>query len=241
MLPRGIPRRSFILLAGGGGTGKSVLTSLIAWHFAREGEPVIYVALDDDPLTVLEGLSVKGYDASDLLERRLLTFIDGYSSRYGIEPGLNVEERLATLDPTAIQLAVRRSIERRGLKCKGLLVIDSLNALLLKFEPTMVMDFVNAVRAYASKLQGVVTVATLHTSTQLYAELASSLEHMVDVVIWLKYHAEALEAGYPVREILVKKAKGAPVTAGWLKFIITDKGVVEVETRTVKQGEHDSK
>jgi KaiC/GvpD/RAD55 family RecA-like ATPase len=231
VLPRGVPRRSVLLLAGSGGTGKSALTSLISWSFTSRGEKVIYVALDDDPLTVVEGLSFKGLNAHRLVDEEKLLIVDAYSSRYGIEPDIRVEESLTTLDLTVLLTTIRRVVERKGLTCTGLVVLDSLNALLLRFEASMVLDFVNALRASIAKRHGVLTVLTLHTPTQLLMEIASSLEYMVDVVVWLRYHAEALEAGYAVRELLVKKAKGVPVIAGWVKFIITDEGVVEAEVR----------
>jgi KaiC/GvpD/RAD55 family RecA-like ATPase len=100
----------------------------------------------------------------------------------------------------------------------------------------MVLDLVNSIRAYAAKSRGVLTVVTLHTPTQALTELAASLEHMVDAVIWLRHHAEALEAGMPVKELLVKKAKGAPIAAGWTRFIITDRGLVRVEVKRGGQG-----
>ena len=231
LLPRGVLRRSVILVAGGGGTGKSVLTALLASRFLERGEKVVYVTLDDDPVTLIESLSLKGFRVEEYLERGSFLIIDGYSSRYGIRAGVKVFDELASLDPGTLAATLRKAVERAGLECRGMLVIDSLNALLAKFDPSIVLDFVNNVRASIAKSRAVLTVITLHTVTQLLAELASSLEYMVDVVIWLRYHSEALEAGLPVRELLVKKAKGVPVEAGWLKFVITDKGLEEVELR----------
>ncbi len=231
VLPKGVLRRSAIVVAGGGGTGKSALVSLIASKFAERGEPVVYVTLDDDPMTVAESFMAKGHEINRLLSEKLLLIVDGYSSRYGIEPDIRVEEELPTLDLTALQTAVRRVVDRYKLRCKGLVVIDSLNALLARFEASMVFDLVNALRASIVKNRGITTIFTIHTPTQVFTEIAASLEYMVDVMIWLRYHAEALEAGLPVRELLVKKAKGVPVVGGWVRYIIGEGGFIEVAVK----------
>ena len=231
LLPKGVFRRSLILLAGDSGVGKSFVAGLLAWSFARRGEKVIYVSLDDDPLTIISGLELKGYDAWSLVDSKKILFVDGYGARYGVEPEEFVSEAIRELEPWGLLAALRRLVDQSGLECSGLLVIDSINPLLEKYEASNVFDFVNAVRASIVKKKGVVTVMTLHTATQLYTEIAASLEYVVDVLVWMQHMEAAIEQGYPVKQLLVKKARGVPAIASWTPYMITDEGIVGVKVK----------
>jgi KaiC/GvpD/RAD55 family RecA-like ATPase len=232
LLPRGVPRSSFILMAGDSGTGKSLLTQLILLSRLREGEPVIYVCLDDDPDDVLAGLASREPSVESEAVRGNLVLVDAYTARYSPEASKAARERITSLDPHGFASILQRIADSYGVRGRGLIVIDSLNPFIVRYEPTVVYDLVTMLRIGLSKKRGVTTIATLHTPTQLYAEIAANMEYMVDVMILLRYHSQALEAGYSVREILVKKAKGVPVTHGWVKFIVTDEGIEEVEVKT---------
>jgi len=238
LLPHGLPRRSFVLFAGEGGAGKSLIVQLIASSMLRRGEKVVYVCLDDDPESVVESMESRGIDARSYADEGKLVFVDGYGARYGLESEDYVAEKLSSLDTHAAVATIQRLVDANSLRNSGLVVIDSLNPFLLRYEPTVVYDFVNMLRVSLAKRRSVPTLATLHTPSQLYAEIAAILEHMVDVFAVVRYHSEALEAGVAVREILVKKAKGAPISQGWTSFVITDEGLVEARVR-VKNRELD--
>ena len=124
---------------------------------------------------------------------------------------------------------------------EGLLVIDSLNPFFLSLEPTVVYDFyrlVDSIRANISKKRGILTIATIHTAHEAAEQVATMIEHTADVFIITRYHEEAIEAGYAVKQILVKKAKGVPIKYGWINYVITDEGLVQAE---VKVKEEDKK
>ncbi len=233
LLPKGILRKSLILLAGDSGTGKSLITQLITISFLERGEPVIYVALDDDPDDIVTSMKSRNPKVEEYVGSNKLILVDAYASRFGLEVSELARERITSLDPHGFASIIQRIADSYGLRDRGIVVVDSLNPFLAKYEPTMVYDLVTMLRISLAKKRGIATLATLHTPTQLYAEIAANMEYMVDVMILLRYHTEALEAGYAVREILVKKAKGVPVTHGWVKFIVSDEGLVEVEVKRV--------
>lgn len=232
LLPEGVFRRSLMVMAGDSGVGKSFIAGLMAWSFASRGEPVFYIALDDDPLTVASSLQAKGYDVWRLIREKRIVFVDGYGARYGVEPEPFVEESLRDIDPWTILNTVNRLVDSRKLRCRGLLVVDSLNPLLQKYEVSNVFDFVNAIRASTVKKKGVFTVMTIHTASQFYTEVAASLEYMVDVLVWMQHMEAAIEQGYPVKELLVKKARGVAATASWTPYMITNEGLVGVKLKT---------
>ncbi|MET1128801.1 MAG: RAD55 family ATPase [Thermoproteota archaeon] len=229
LLPEGLPRRSFVLLAGEGGAGKSFILTLIASSFLSRGEKVVYVGLDDDPQTILDGMRTRIPLVDEYLGKGMLKIVDGYTARYGVALREGYVEHLRSMDPDVLVSTLTSIADREGMRGSGLMIVDSLNPLFWYLEPTNAYDFIARLRAHIAKSRGVLTVATLHTNTQLFADIASSIEFLVDALIIAKYNVEALEAGLPVRQILVKRAKGARVSEGWINFIISDEGLVEVK------------
>jgi len=231
LLPRGLPRESLAVLAGEGGTGKSLIVLYAAWSGLQRGDRVAYISLDDDAETIYTAMKSKiGEKVDEHIKSHRLVLVDGYAARYGAAPR-GSWERMTKIDPSSLLQGIRSVVERYGVRECGMVVIDSLNPLFLQYEPTVVYDFVNALRATITKQYNVFALVTLHTPIGLYAEIASMLEYMVDAFIVTRYHPEAFEAGIPVRQVLVKKAKGVPVTHSWLSFMITDEGIVEAKVR----------
>jgi KaiC/GvpD/RAD55 family RecA-like ATPase len=237
LLPKGVWRSSFMLLAGEGGTGKSYILHLLAASILKRNEPVVYVALDDDPKDIISSLEAKGVDVENYVKNKMLLLVDGYGGRYGYETNTHVAERLRSLDIHAAVSTITRVLDSANISGKGIVIIDSLNPFFQWHETNMVYDFVNMIRILISKKRSMLVAATLHTPTQLYADIAATMEYMVDVFIVLRYHSAATEAGYPVKEILVKKARGTPVAYGWVPFMITDQGIEEVRIKYRSTGE----
>ncbi|ABM80447.1 RAD55 family ATPase [Hyperthermus butylicus] len=234
LLPRGIPRRSLVIMVGDSGTGKSLITQLMAGSFLQRGEKVIYVCLDDDPESIVSSMESRGIEARRYAREGKLILVDAYASRYGLETEEYVAEKISSLDIHGVSSILARLADNNGIRDSGLVILDSLNSFAFRYEPSMLYDFLNMLRVSLAKKRGITTVATFHTPTQLYAEIAATLEHMADVYIIIRYHEEALEAGVAVRELLIKKAKGVPVMFGWVKFVITDEGILEAKVRKIE-------
>ncbi len=235
LLPKGLPRKSLAVLAGEGGTGKSLIVLYSTWSGLQRGDRGAYISLDDDAETIYTAMKSKiGEKVDEYIKSHRLVLVDGYAARYGAALR-GSWERMTKIDPSSLLQGIRSVVERYGLRECGMVVIDSLNPLFLQYEPTVVYDFINAMRATIAKQYNVFVLATLHTPTSLYAEIASMLEYMVDAFIVTRYHPEAFEAGLPVKQIMVKKAKGVPVAYGWLSFMITDEGIVEAKIKYEEQ------
>jgi KaiC/GvpD/RAD55 family RecA-like ATPase len=233
LLPRGIPRKSFGIIEGEGGAGKSFLVHLIVKYFLENDEEVIYLTLDDDPESLAEALRAHDVDVDNYVKKEKLMIVDGCAARYGVESGKYAYERLTSLEPEKVARTLESIVEDKGIENRGLLVIDSLNPFFIAYEPTMIYDLICRLRSSISKRRKVLTLAILHTTSGVFEEPAQILEFMLDLVVLVGYHVRALEAGAPVRRLLIKKAKGVPVSYGWVSYIITDSGPVEVK---VKEG-----
>jgi archaeal flagellar protein FlaH len=71
----GLPKGSVVLLEGGHGSGKSVLTQRFAYGLASEGTTVAYVSTDHSAAGFLSQMESLSYDAVDLLLSERLLFL----------------------------------------------------------------------------------------------------------------------------------------------------------------------
>jgi len=134
ILPHGIPRNNLVILAGEGGSGKSVIITHIVKDALSSGEPVVYVTVDDDPQTVLMQLESFGVDTNKVCSDKQLILVDGFSYILKTtKPHFCVEEEVQVEEPDKFLSILTRVVEKHGLSENGLLVIDSLNDLFIQW------------------------------------------------------------------------------------------------------------
>jgi KaiC/GvpD/RAD55 family RecA-like ATPase len=230
LLPEGLPRGSFIILAGEGGSGKSVILIHLVKDVLNAGEPVVYLTLDDDPLTVLKQLSVFKISIENYCSQRLLSIIDGFSytmrqRRGRVHPCIIDEISPENPDNTITTLI--KIVEQFKLEGRGLVVIDSLNEAMISLDPARFVFFIKSLRANIAKYRDIITIATLHTSTNELRNYLLIIEHLVDGVLETSSIPEDLASQIPVfvRQIRVLKMKGASHRQGWVFYSIDSEGV----------------
>lgn len=234
ILPDGIPRNSFVVIAGEGGSGKSVIIAHLVKDFLAGGEPVVYVTLDDDPETVLNQLISFSVDVEKHCSSRQLTIVDGFSylvkSR---KPGFCVEEEVNPENPDTVISALSKITERYGISGRGLVVIDSLNEVMVLLDPTRFLVFAKSLRANFAKSRGILTITTLHTSTSSFKEYLLTIEHLVDGLLETASVPGEIAQQIPifVRQIAVKKMKGVDSRPGWVLYGIDHEGMKPVVLR----------
>jgi len=240
MLPEGIPRNAFIVIAGEGGSGKSAIVANIARNLVEKGEPIVYVGLDDDPLTIIEQLESFGLETDKAISSKLLFLIDGFSylikgKKSRLHP--SVVEEVDPGNPDNIVNALLKTIDSAGMREKGVVIIDSLNEVMITLDPTRFVEFVKLLRANISKSLRVPIIATLHTSTEGFQEYLYTIEHLVDGLIETRSLEGELSSQLPiqVRQIMVRKMKGANHKHGWILYTIDRAGVKPVILRVEKQ------
>jgi len=237
LLPSGVPRSSFIILAGEGGSGKSVILAHIVKDFLSAGEPAIYVAIDDDPQTVINQLESFGVNALEECKSKRLIFIDGFSYLMQVKrPWPCVEEEITPEAPEKIVPALWRIVERYKIVDQGVLIIDSLNDIVMLLDPTRVISFIKSLRANFAKARGILSIATLHTSTESFRNYLLTIEHIVDGILETSSVPGELAQQLPifVRAISVRKMKGVESRPGPTLYGIDHEGLKPVVLRITR-------
>jgi circadian clock protein KaiC len=129
LLDNGIPRGSSILLAGGAGSGKTIMALQVLYSHALKGDKCLYMSFEESEERLVRHMSQFGWDAQKLIQKGNL-FI----------------QRLNPFEIT-------RSVDALLMKAKGELMID-VNPVIFPnhFKPTIVV--VDSLSAIASAFTG---------------------------------------------------------------------------------------
>ncbi|MEM3832158.1 MAG: RAD55 family ATPase [Thermoprotei archaeon] len=225
--PEGIPRNSLILLSGNAGTGKTVLLCHLAMNFMLNNEPIIYVTLDDDSLSVVKVFESFGWNLSEYIDKGLFKLIDGFSFRLGAFKQQNLYHfAVKEVRPDNTLSIINAILELSdNVNNKGLVILDSLNELMFTLDVRGILDFVRTLRAVVSKGKNIVTLVTLHVTTDALVELKNNLEYLVDGIIDTRIDPNLQELGIPIKQMMVKKLRGAPTNPVWIPYVILNDGV----------------
>ncbi|MGB9728527.1 MAG: RAD55 family ATPase [Thermoprotei archaeon] len=223
--PEGIPRNSLILLSGSAGTGKTALLCNLAMNFMLNNEPIIYVTLDDDSLSVIKVFESFGWNLPEYIGKGLFKLIDGFSFRLGTykQPNPFITKEVRPDNTLSIINAILELSE--NINNKGLVILDSLNELMFTLDMRGILDFVRTLRAIVSKGKNIITLVTLHVTTEALAELKNNLEYLVDGIIDTRIDPNLQELGIPIKQMMIKKLRGAPTNPVWIPYVILNDGV----------------
>ncbi|MEO3993582.1 MAG: RAD55 family ATPase [Desulfurococcaceae archaeon TW002] len=229
-LPAGIPYGSLILLLGPGGVGKSVMLANLSWNFLKDSRnAVVHVTFDDSPDALLALYAYFGWDISRYVAEGRFKIVDCFSFRLGPfkKTVSGVVRELEVKDLSSLVYAVSdASSSTRG---STMVLIDSLNELILKFEVSQFLDFIKSLRAVIGKGLGNIIIATIHTTTETFQEVVNYLEYLVDGVIETRFNPSLLEYGIPLKELLVRKMRGVPTNPVWIPYVISNDGIAAVD------------
>ena len=80
ILNGGIPKRNVVLLSGGPGTGKSILSMQFLWGGLQLGEPGVYVALEEHPVQVRVNMRNFGWDVKTYEQEGKFAIVDAFTA-----------------------------------------------------------------------------------------------------------------------------------------------------------------
>jgi KaiC domain protein len=228
ILHGGIPERNVVLLSGGPGTGKSIFSYQYLWNGLKNGEPGIFVALEEHPVQVRINMSQFGWDVRPYEKDGTFAIVDAFTGGIGEAAK---KERYVVRDPEDVGLLVdvlREAIRDVGAKR---VAVDSVSTLYLA-KPALARRTVMLLKRVLSGL-GTTAILVSQVSVTERGFGGPGVEHAADGIIRLDL--DEVE-GELVRSLIVWKMRGTSHSMKRHYFEITDKGIVVYPNKVVKIG-----
>ncbi len=240
LIPEGVPRTSMIGIMGETGTGKSVLLNEIAYRALKRGESVVFILLEDMPLSRLMNMRSLGFDVLDDIRAGRLRFIDCFSYRlrdkqFEKPPQLmEIEDELLegvveVEDPRNPDV-VWDHLEKEGRRMigKGIMLMDSLTeCLTISAGPADLLELMKMLKVVITKYYMIPFIYTYHLGFS--DEFRYAMELFSDGVIDLRFDPSVI-GEMLVKQIRVRRMSGAPHSTRWITIKV-DRGGIEPLTR----------
>jgi len=131
LIEGGLPEGRSFLISGGTGTGKTIFAIQFLVNGAMQGEPGVYLTLDERPDLIREDMLRFGWNLRQLEDQQQIKIIDGTISKIGIPSDEEFSLPATGFDLDKLLLELMRTIKK--IKAKRV-VIDSIPALGMNFE-----------------------------------------------------------------------------------------------------------
>ena len=219
----GLPRGRTTLLAGGSGSGKTILALQFLVNGAtRYNEPGIFVAFEEAPSRIVANAESFGWDL-DELQRDKLYFMDAQPPADLVQSGsLDLSGMLAALDAKVARMGAAR------------IVLDALD-IVLALLPDAAAQRREIYRLHAWLLKHELTgIITLKADAFVTGQPLGFLQFMVDCAIVLNH---TVVLGVSQRNLRVQKFRGSAFDENESPFLIGKSGFEVAVTRTLGRGE----
>ncbi len=236
LIPKGVPRSSLIGIMGETGTGKSVLLNEIAFRSLERGEQVVFILLEDTPLSRFMNMASLGFNVLDSIVSGRLRFIDCFSYRLRDKPFekppqiMELEEEIfkgvVEVEDPRNPDAVWDVLEREGKRVmgRGIMLMDSLTeCLTISTNPSSLLELMKMLKAVITRYYMVPFIYTFHLG--FFDEFRYAMELFSDGVIDLRFDPSVLNQKL-VKQIRVRRLSGAPHKTEWLTFQVSEVGLM---------------
>ena len=232
-LPAGFPRNAFVLIESATGTAEEALQAELVWRRLRKGEPVVYVAYQEPPASLIDQLVSLDWNVIPYLERGQLHVVDCFT--YRVRAYERLFERLSEwtaflysligasvtrvqnpADLTSIHASIANAAEKLDMYDTGAVVVDSLEELGTLVQPVNAITFLKDLRAALCKARFVPVFAGTTAATDP-AAFPASVHYLTDGIVELGLFPRASGDGF-AKFLRVLKMRNVPVTPRWVPF-----------------------
>jgi len=218
ILHGGIPERNVVLVSGGPGTGKTILSQQFLWNGLQEGEAGIYVAVEEHPVQIRQNMLQFGWNVKPFEEKGSFALVDAFTAGIGkakeyekyVVADLNdVRELIDVLSQAVKDIDAKR------------VVIDSVTSLYIN-KPALARGIILQLKRVIAGL-GCTALFVSQISVGERGFGGPGVEHGVDGIIRLDLDEIN---GELKRSLIVWKMRGTSHSMKRHPFDITDKGIV---------------
>jgi KaiC domain protein len=226
ILNGGIPERNVVLVSGGPGTGKTILSQQFLWNGLQMGEAGVYVALEEHPVQIRQNMAQFGWNVKPFEDKSLFALVDAFTA--GIGKAKEYEKYVVTDlgDVTELIDVLSQAIKEMNAKR---VVVDSVTSLYID-RPSLARGTILKLKRVLAGL-GCTTFFVSQISVGERGFGGPGVEHGVDGIIRLDLDEVN---GELKRSLIVWKMRGTSHSMKRHPFEITDKGIVVKSKEVLK-------
>lgn len=222
----GLPRGRTTLLAGGSGSGKTILALQFLVYGAKKlDEPGIFVAFEETPSRIVTNAETFGWDLDDL-QKKNLYFMDAQPAPDLVQSGtFDLSGMLAALGAKVAEMGATR------------IVFDALDIMLaLLVDPTAQRREIYRLHSWLlqHELTGIITLKADSDETGSVKQPFGFMQFMVDCAVILNH---TVVLGVSQRNLRVQKYRGSSFDENESPFLIGKGGFEVAVTRTLGRGD----
>jgi len=216
----GLPEGRAFLVSGGTGTGKTIFATQFLVNGAKQGEPGVYLTLDERPELIREDMLRFGWNLRQLEDNGSLKIVDGTLAKLGMPSDEEFSLPATGFDLDKLLLELMRAIKK--IKAKRV-VIDSIPALGLNFENEHEVRKAVLKIVYLLSRAGVTTVFTTEINEDSKQLGKYGVEEFVaDGVIVLHYMGIGTQSN---RTLHIRKMRATKHSEDLHPIQISDSGI----------------
>jgi KaiC domain protein len=218
ILHGGIPERNVVLISGGPGTGKTILSQQFLWNGLQEEEAGIYVAVEEHPVQIRQNMLQFGWNVRPFEEKGSFALIDAFTAgigkakeyeKYVVSDLNDVRELIDVLSEAVKDISAKR------------VVIDSVTSLYTN-KPALARGIILQLKRVIAGL-GCTALFVSQISVGERGFGGPGVEHGVDGIIRLDLDEIN---GELKRSLIVWKMRGTSHSMKRHPFDITEKGII---------------
>lgn len=226
ILHGGLPKRNVVLLSGGPGTGKTIMSQQFLWNGLQMGEPGVYVALEEHPVQIRVNMSQFGWDVRQYEKEGSFAIVDAFTGGVGEAAK---REKFVVKDPTDVGLLI--DVVKEAIRSTNAqrVVIDSVSTLYLT-KPSVARSVVMMLKRVLSGL-GTTSFLVSQVSVAERGFGGPGVEHAADGIVRLDLDEVD---GELKRSLIVWKMRGTSHSMKRHPFEITDKGIIVYHDKVLR-------
>jgi KaiC domain protein len=226
ILHGGIPRRNIVLISGGPGTGKTIMSQQFLWYGLQNSEPGVYVALEEHPAQIKQNMRQFGWDISIYEKKNMFDIVDAFTGGIG-----EYAKKLRYVVPDPTDVGYLSDVLRDAIKDLGAqrAVIDSVSTLYIT-KPSVARGVIMQLKRVLSGL-GVTAFLVSQVSVTERGFGGPGVEHATDGIIRLDLDEVD---GELKRSLIIWKMRGTSHSMKRHPFDITDKGIIVYHNKVLK-------
>jgi KaiC domain protein len=226
ILSGGIPERNVVLVSGGPGTGKTILSQQFLWNGLQQGEAGIYVALEEHPVQIRQNMLQFGWNVKPFEEKGMFALVDAFTA--GIGKAKEYEKYVVADLNDLRELIDVLSQAVKDINAKRV-TVDSVTSLYIN-KPALARGIILQLKRVLAGL-GCTTLFVSQISVGERGFGGPGVEHGVDGIIRLDLDEVN---GELKRSLIVWKMRGTSHSMKRHPFEITDKGIVVKSKEVLK-------